>query len=132
MPVTILMATVTGMGASVEVPPAIVYVVGSLLTVVGLTIGRVRDLNGQLGDETVRRQAEVARLERSEHRFRTLLEHEFDGIAVVQERNDRLREPGHVPHVRLKRRTSSSAWPCRSFSPPMTKWVSSRTFTTSC
>ena len=49
MPVTILMATVTGMGASVEVPPVIVYVVGSLLTVVGLTIGRVRDLNGQLG-----------------------------------------------------------------------------------
>ena len=83
MPVTMLMATVTGMGASIEVSRAVVFAAGAMLTVVGLAVGRVRDLNGQLVSEMERRETEELSLERSERRFRSLSKHNLDGVAVV-------------------------------------------------
>ena len=91
MPVTMLMAAATGMGASIEVSRAIVVAAGTMLTIVGLAVGRVRDLNGQLVNEMERRKAEELNLKSSEElnlksseqRFRTLSEHALDGVAVV-------------------------------------------------
>lgn len=83
MPVTMLMAAATGMGASIEVSRAIVVAAGTMLTIVGLAVGRVRDLNGQLVNEMERRKAEELNLKSSEQRFRTLSEHALDGVAVV-------------------------------------------------
>ena len=82
VPVTALVAIVTGLGAGSGLTQSVL--IGAVaMMLVGYVVGHVRDLNGRIVQQNLERQQDEGALRDSEARFRTLLDHQLDGVVVV-------------------------------------------------
>ena len=81
MPVTTTIAVIDGLPGT-EISPSVV--VGAVaMALVGFVIGYTRDLDRRLVQRTTAHQRDERALHESEAQFRTLLDHDLDGVTVV-------------------------------------------------